>query len=336
MLLKELCSLDGVSGNEHAVRNFILEQIRPYADEIMVDTMGNIIALKKGKKHDKRIMLSAHMDEVGLIISGVTDKGFLRFKTVGGIDTRVLISKRVRIGTVKGIIGMKAIHLQKKTERETVPEIKDIYIDIGAKDKEDALQRVKIGDYVSFDTAYDDFGTDRIKAKALDDRVGCAVLIDNFKQECEYDRYICFLVQEEVGLRGAQIAAHRIHPDLALVLESTTCSDVYGSEEHEYATALNGGVVVTFMDRSTVVEQTYYQWLYEQAKQHDIPVQYKRTAMGGNDAGAIHKSCVGVRTASLSIPCRYLHSPVSVASKSDIAAMEALTKLFTEKVGELM
>lgn len=336
MLLKELCSRDGVSGNEKEVRAFILEQIRPYADDIKVDTMGNIIARKNGKNSNKRVMLSAHMDEVGLIISGVTERGFLRFKTVGGIDARVLISKRVRIGQVKGIIGMKAIHLQKKTERENVPEIKDIYIDIGAKDKDDALRRVHIGDYASFDTEYSDFGTDKVKAKALDDRIGCAVLIDMLRQECDYDCYFCFLVQEEVGLRGAQIAAYRIKPDIALVLESTTCSDVYGSEEHEYATTLGEGVVVTFMDRSTIVNQKYYQWLYKQAQEHNISVQYKRTGMGGNDAGAIHKSGTGVLTAALSVPCRYIHSPVSVASKSDIDAMYALTRIFIEKVGELL
>lgn len=336
MLLKELCALDGVSGNEGAVRRLIIEQAEPYADEITIDAMGNVIVLKKGQRHDKKIMLSAHMDEVGLIISGVTEKGFLEFKTVGGIDTRVLISKRVRIGSVKGIIGMKAIHLQKKEERENVPAIRDIYIDIGAKDKDEALSHIQIGDYAAFDTEYADFGTDKIKAKALDDRIGCAVLLDILKQECEYDRYICFLVQEEVGLRGAQIAAYRIKPDIALVLESTTCSDVFGSKEHEYATTLGGGVVVTFMDRGTIVEESYRSWLYQNAVQEAIPVQYKRTTMGGNDAGAIHKSCGGVKTASLSVACRYLHSPVSVASKKDIRAMRDLTSLFIKRVGELI
>ncbi len=336
MLLKELCSLDGVSGNERSVREFILEKIRPLADKITIDTMGNIIALKKGQKSDKRVMLSAHMDEVGLIISGVTDKGFLEFKTVGGIDARVLISKRVRIGAVKGIIGMKAIHLQKKTERENVPEIKDIFIDIGAKNREEALECVNIGDYAAFDTEYSEFGTDKIKAKALDDRIGCAVLIELMKYECEYDCYFCFLVQEEVGLRGAQIAANCVKPDIALVLEGTTCSDVHDSEEHEYATELGAGVAVTFADRTTIVDKTYYKWLYEQACANRIPVQYKRTTMGGNDAGAIHKSCGGVRTAALSVPCRYIHSPVSVASKSDIDAMLELACIFTERVGELL
>ena len=231
MLIKELCNLSGVSGNETEVRNFIKEQITPYADEIKVDNIGNLIALKKGNS-SKKVMLSAHTDEVGFIISGINDKGFLEFKTVGGIDTRVIISKKVLVGTKKipGVIGMKAIHLQKKSERETVPEVSSLYIDIGAKDKDEALEYVKIGDYVSFDTCFAEMSCDTIKAKAIDDRAGCAILMELIKKPVKYDTYFCFTVQEEVGLRGARVAAHRIMPDIALVIESTTCNDVYGCE----------------------------------------------------------------------------------------------------------
>lgn len=338
VLLKKLCETNGVSGDEGKIREIILDEIKEYADDIVVDTIGNIIAYKKGASSDKKVMLSAHMDEVGFIISGITEKGYLQFKTVGGIDTRVLISKKVNIGDnkVKGIIGMKAIHLQKKTERESVPSIKDIFIDIGAASKAEAQKHVNIGDYVAFDTEYEELGNDKIKSKALDDRVGCHILIDAIKQKCEYDMYVCFMVQEEVGLRGATVAAYRVQPDIALVLESTTCSDVFGTKEHEYATKLGAGVVVTFMDRSTIVNKDYRNWLYNNAKNANIPVQWKNTAMGGNDAGTIHISGVGVKTASLSVPCRYLHSPSGIVSKADIKAMKDLTFIFIDRVGELI
>lgn len=338
MLLKTLCELNGVSGNEQAVRNLILEEIRPLADEIQVDSLGNILALKKGKSAEKKVMLAAHMDEVGLIISGITEKGFLEFKTVGGIDTRVLISKKVLVGEdkVPGIIGIKAIHLQEKSERETVPKVKSLYIDIGAKNKEEAEKLVTPGDYAAFDTEFSEFGQGRIKAKAIDDRAGCMVLMNLMHNPCRYDTYFCFTVQEEVGLRGAQVAARRIQPDIALVLEATTCSDVFASKPHEYVTKLGEGVAVSFMDRSTIVPKDFHTWLYETAKQENIPVQYKNTTMGGNDAGAIHIAGRGVKTASLSIPCRYLHSPAGVAAESDLAAMERLAELFLERIDEVI
>lgn len=338
MLLKKLCEASGVSGNENEVRDIIIKEISDIADKITVDTMGNVIAYKKGTSSNKKIMMSAHMDEVGFIITGITDSGYLRFDTVGGIDTRVIISKKVTIGSdkIKGIIGMKAIHLQKTAERESVPEIKDLFIDIGAKNKSEAQKYINLGDYAVFDTEFAEFGNDKIKAKALDDRVGCDILIKSLQKICKYDRYICFLVQEEVGLRGATIAANRIKPDLALVLESTTCSDVFGSKEHEYATVLGGGVAVSFMDRTTIVDKEYRQWLYNAAVKAEIPVQYKKTVMGGNDAGAVHISGEGVKTASLSVPCRYLHSPAGIVSKTDVNAMNDLVDLFIENAEEIM
>ena len=278
------------------------------------------------------------MDEVGFIISGVTEKGFLQFKTVGGIDTRVIISKKVVIGKnkVRGVIGMKAIHLQKRSERESVPEVRDLFIDIGAKDKASALEKVSLGDYAAFDTQYEKLGENSLKAKAVDDRAGCAVLIELIKKPVKYDTYFCFTTQEEVGLRGARIAADRINPDIALVLEATTCSDVCGFKDHEYVTQMGGGVVVTFMDRTTIVNGSYHKWLYNSAKNAGIAVQYKQTTMGGNDAGRIHLARSGVKTASLSVPCRYLHSPCGIASQKDIDAMYKLAELFLSKIDEVI
>ena len=337
MLIKELCELCGVSGNEGAVRNFIKEKITPYADEIILDTIGNLIALKKGDASHK-VMLSCHTDEVGFIISGIKDDGFLEFKTVGGIDTRVIISKRVTVGENKipGVIGMKAIHLQKKSERESVPEISSLYIDIGAKTKDEATAKVKLGDYVAFDTSFEMLSDDTFKAKAIDDRAGCAILMELIKNPVKYDTYFCFTAQEEVGLRGARVASPRIMPDIALVIEATTCNDVYGCEDHEYVTNIGSGAVVTFMDRTTIVDKKLRSWLFETAKEAGIPVQYKRATAGGNDAGRIHLTGAGIKTASLSVPTRYIHSPAGIASKKDILAVENLAQLFLDRIDEVI
>ena len=340
MLINEimtLTNLNGVSGDEGAIREYIRGKISPFADEIYTDSMGNLVALKKGTG-DKKVMLSAHMDEVGFILSGVTDKGYLNFKTVGGIDTRVVLSKKVTIGKnkVPGVIGMKAIHLQKKSERETLPEIRDLYIDIGAKDKDDALNRVSLGQYISFDTEVEILGEYALKAKAIDDRAGCGILMELMKNPVRYDTYFCFTVQEEVGLRGARTCAFKINPDIALVIESTTCSDVFGSEEHEYVTTMGGGAAVTFMDRTTIVANDFRKWLFETAQKNNIPVQYKRATAGGNDAGRIHLTKGGIKTASISVPTRYIHSPCGMCSTKDIDAVYKLAGLFLDRIDEVI
>ena len=338
MLLERLCNECGVSGDEGRIREIIKSEITPYVDNITVDSMGNIIAFKKGKDSSKKVMMAAHMDEVGFIISGITDKGYLKFKTVGGIDTRVIISKKVLIGDkrVHGIIGMKAIHLQGATERENVPDVSDLTIDIGAKSKEDAKKRVSIGDYATFDTLYSDLGTDKVKAKALDDRVGCAALVEALKRDCEYDLYACFTTQEEVGLRGATVCAYNINPDIALVIEGTTCSDVYKCDEKDYVTKCGGGGVLSFMDGSTIFDSKLRDTLYNLAEKNNILVQYKKAATGGTDAGIIHKTGCGVKTAVIAVPCRYIHSPVSVASKMDIEAVKKFTCMFLENIGGII
>lgn len=337
MLVKELANLSGVSGNEGEIRDFIVSEISSYADSITVDSIGNVIALKKGNGN-KKIMLSAHMDEVGFIISEITDKGYLKFKTVGGIDTRTILAKRLVIGKNKvlGVIGMKAVHLQKKSEREEIPEIKDLFIDIGAKDKKSAEKLVELGDYAVFETEFEMLGKSTVKAKALDDRAGCAVLAELIKNPVKYDTYFCFTAQEEVGLRGARLAASRIKPDIALIVEATSCSDVYGFEPYESVTRLGGGAAVTFMDRTTIVDDDLRKKLYNMAEQANIPVQYKCSTSGGNDAGRVHLTANGIKTASISVPCRYIHSAASVASLSDINAVYELSKLFLEKIDEVL
>ncbi len=337
MLLEKLTNLNGVSGDEAGVRDFIISQIDCYADSITIDALGNLIALKKGNSA-KRVMLAAHMDEVGFIVSGISDKGFIEFKTVGGIDTRVILSKKVVIGKnkVPGIIGMKAIHLQKRTERETVPEVKDIFIDIGAKNKKDAEKYVKLGDYIAFDTQFENLSEDCIKAKALDDRIGCDALIELMKEPVKYDTYFCFTTQEEVGLRGARVAAHKINPDIALVVEGTTANDTFGIKPHERVTCMGCGAVVTFMDRTTIVDKDFRKWLYSSAKEENIPVQYKQATTGGTDAGRIHLTRSGVKTAIVAVPVRYLHSPATICSKRDLNALFNICKMFLNRIDEVI
>ena len=324
MFLKELCNLPAPSGFEDRVRDFIRERVT--ADEVFTDSIGNLICHKKG--NGKKVMVCAHMDEVGLIITEITDKGFLKFSTLGGVETTVLCSKKVLIGknAVPGIVSAKAIHLQKRSEELIPLKLRDLTIDIGAKDKESAKKLVEIGDFAVFDGEYTEFGNNFVKSKALDDRVGCAILLELMKEEFDHDMYFVFTVQEEVGLRGATVASNRIKPDIALVLEGTTCSDVYGSKPHNQVTNLGGGAVMTFMDRAATSDKKYFDYISSVAKENGIPLQLKRTTMGGTDAGAIQRSGIGVKTAVLAAPCRYLHSPVSVMNKRDVESVYLLAK----------
>ncbi len=335
MYLKELTCLSGPSGVEDCVRDFVFDKIKNKCDEIYTDIIGNLIAVNRcGKSNAKKLMVSAHLDEVALIITKITDDGFLKFDTLGGIDTSVLVSKKVLVGTnaLHGVIGAKAIHLQKKSERGKGIEIDELYIDIGAKNKKDAEKRVSLGDYAVFDSEYVEFGDGFIKAKALDDRVGCDILIDLADKRFDYDLYLVFTAQEETGLRGAQIAVKRINPDFALVLETTACADTFGAEEKDFSTVSGGGVVVGIADRATYYNKEVLKNIVEVAKKHNIPYQHKKTVSGGNDAGAIHTACGGIKTITLSVPTKYIHSPSSVIKKSDFLAMKNLTEKFLQEV----
>ena len=232
-LLKKMSEINAVSGNENDIRNLIIAEIKDKVDDITIDTMGNVIAYKKGSDSGKKIAVAVNMDEPGFIISGVTEKGYLKFKAVGNIDPRKIISKRVVIGAdkIKGVIGMKAIHLQTKSERENVVAVSKLFIDIGAKDKEDAEKYVKLGDYVTFDTEFMQIGSN-VKGKALDRSGICTSLINAIGKEYKYDTYMCFLVQREVGARGAKIVSHRINADVILSVSSAETADMYGCESN--------------------------------------------------------------------------------------------------------
>lgn len=311
--LKELCSLSAASGDEKSVRDYIISKIDGKADW-HIDNLGNIIVFKKGKnKSCKKLMADAHMDEVGLIISSVTDDGFLKFHTVGGIDTAVLMFRRVKIGNVNGVISGKPVHLLSGSEKKKLPQENSLYIDIGAADKAEALGLVSLGDRAVICGEYVET-EEKIKSKAIDDRAGCAILLALLLEESEYDFYATFTVQEEVGLRGAKTAAFSVAPDAAVVLEATTAADIAEVDNAHRVCALGGGPAVSFMDRATVYDRDYY----NAALSSGIKCQPKAAVAGGNNSGAVHLSRGGVRTLAISVPCRYIHSPSSVADKSDI------------------
>ena len=312
-ILRELTALDGVSGEEDAVREYIISKIKDHC-EYKIDPLGSIIAFKKGKNRSvKRLMVDAHMDEVGLIITSVTSDGFLGFSAVGGIDTAVLMFRRVRIGSINGVITGKPIHLISAEERKKLPKPESLYIDIGASSKEEALSLVRIGDRAVICGEYTELGN-KIKAKAIDDRAGCAILISLLTKDSDYDFYATFSVEEEVGLRGAKAAAFTVEPDSAIVLEATTAADIAGVEPSKRVCVLGDGPAVSFMDRATMYDREYY----DAALKSGIKCQPKAAVAGGNNSGAVHLSRGGVRTLAISVPCRYIHSPSCVADKEDI------------------
>ena len=322
-LLKQLCEIGGVSGREEIVRDFIIDKISPFA-KIQIDALGNIIAFKKGRNNAKKtIMLDAHMDEVGLIITSVTDSGMLRFSSVGGVEPDVLISKSVVVNGLSGVIGSKPIHLCENEERKKMPSEENLYIDIGASDKSDAEKYVRPGDIAVFDSDFCELGNS-ILAKAIDDRAGCAILIDLLRQPAEYDFYATFTVQEEVGLRGAGTACCAVNPDFAIVIEATTAADLSNVPSDKQVCKVGGGAVISFMDHSTMYDRELFDTALETAKIDSIPAQVKHAVAGGNNAGRIHLTGNGVRTIAISVPCRYIHSPSSVADINDIYAVRDL------------
>lgn len=332
--LKELCLLNGISGDESCVREYIIEKIRDKCD-YSVDNLGNITAFRKGKKTpEKKLMIAAHMDEVGLIVTSVRSDGALTFETVGGIDSAVIIGKRVKIGKngLSGVVGSKAIHKLSAEEREKAPKISDLYIDFGAADKAEAEKYVSAGECVYFDSEFMEFGNNRIKSKAIDDRAGCALMLRLIEEEPEYDTFFVFNVQEEIGLRGSTVSAFSLQPDIAIVLEATTAADIDGADGAAKVCTINGGPVVSFMDRSTMYDKELYKTAFETAKENGIKCQTKSMIAGGNDSGAIHISGKGVRTIAVSLPCRYLHSPSCVISKQDFDDAYRLVKLMMKRV----
>ncbi len=325
-ILKRLCEIDATSGDEKSVRQFIINEIKGYC-EYRTDSLGNLICFKNGKLHgSKKIMVDAHMDEIGFIIKAITKDGYLKFVNVGGIDTAVILSRRVLINDeIYGVIGCKPVHLSSSDERNKLPSSDSLYIDIGASSREEAEKYVSVGDRAVMCSEFINNG-EKIISKALDDRIGCAVLIDLIKTYDKYDFYAVFSTQEEVGARGAKVATFSINPDSAIVLEGTTASDIAGTPEDKKVCSLGNGVAVSFMDKGTVYDRNYYNSILNSG----IKCQPKSAVAGGNNSGSIHLSREGVRTIALSVPCRYIHCANTVVDISDIkSARECAEYLIT-------
>jgi endoglucanase len=248
---------------------------------------------------------------------------------VGGIDPSVIIGRRVRVGKdrISGVIGSTAVHNLSREQREKAPSVDSLYIDIGAASKEEAEKHVFLGDCVYYDSEFTDLGEHCVKSKAIDDRAGCAIMIKLMQEKPDYDTYFVFNVQEEIGLRGSAVSSFSVAPDFAIVLEATTAADIDGVKGEKRVCELGRGPVVSFMDRRTIYDKELYRLAFDLAT-----CQTKTMIAGGNDAGAIHISGKGVRTISVSVPCRYLHSPSSVIDMSDLISSFKLVKNLSKRI----
>lgn len=340
MRLKEITALRAPSGWEDEARSAIRREAEAILcgrqGRVYGDTMGNLYAFRKGADETKpHVMLAAHMDEVGFIVRFATEQGLLKVYCVGGIDPRCAVSKRVIVGenAVPGVIGVKAIHLMSAEDRKKAPDYEMISIDIGAKDKEEAERLCPPGCYATFESEYVEFGDGFVKAKAIDDRAGCMILLDILRESnYEGDITCVFTVQEEVGLRGAKIAARKVKPDRAIILDTTTANDMGMTDSHKQVTVCGEGPALTFMDRRAITDRKLLDDALETAKKRNIPVQIKRGTSGGTDAGEIHKSGAGVLCLTIVIPCRYVHSPASVCKLSDIENARRLALAVLEEM----
>jgi putative aminopeptidase FrvX len=330
-MLKKYTDAFGVSGCEKEIREIILGTVNNSCEK-KIDKMGNLMVHKPGK--GKKVMLAAHMDEVGFIAKSICEDGRIKFAPVGGIDPRILISKRVIFNRnkVTGVIGSKPIHLQEPDERTKPIDIHALFIDIGATTKEEARKHIKLGDYATFESKYVDMGS-FIKAKALDDRVGCAVITELLKEEFKLDLYGAFTIQEEVGLRGAGMVAYAIEPEIAIIIEGTTCADI-AKDEKDYVTTSGQGPAISIMDRSSAANGRLLRRVIEVAEKNAIPYQLRRGIVGGNDAGKIHSTKAGCLTVAISVPTRYIHSPISMINKNDFENTIKLVRMVLNSLEE--
>lgn len=335
-LLEKLCNATAVSGDEFEVRKIVREEIDAVADEVTVDALGNVLAIKKGRGANKvRVMLAAHMDEIGLmIVKKDDDDDLFQFELVGGIDDRQLPGKAVLVGRdhLPGVIGAKPIHMTTKKERQNKIKVSEMRIDLGP----DIGDKVEPGDRATFATRFAVLGPS-VCAKALDDRFGVAILIQLLRQAPDHiDLLAAFTVQEEVGLRGARVAAYAFEPDMAVAVDATPAHDLpHWDEEDEnvhYNTRLNEGPAIYVMDRATIADRRLVRWLQETAEDMGLPFQLRQPGGGGTDAGVIHKTRSGIPSISVSVPARYAHTAASIARLSDWANTVKLLGAALERV----
>lgn len=321
-LMKQLTEAVGVSGAEKEVRLLIRDLIADHVDEWSVDTMGNLMATKRGTgQYDLRVLIDAHMDEVGLLITDIDSGGMLKFTHVGGFDDRALLGKVVQVGPdkVTGVIGARAIHLLKRGEFSKVVKIDAMRIDIGAKNKDAAAGKVKVGDYAAFVTEYEELAGGRTAiGKAFDNRAGCAALVQLLRgKPYPFDVIAAFTVQEEVGLRGAKVAAFNAKADAALVLESTPAYDLPNENDVSPNVALGKGASIYVMDARTIQDPKLVAHLMATGDAHGIPNQIRQPGGGGTNTGAIQRAGAGIPAATLAVPGRYAHTPTMMINLDD-------------------
>ncbi len=336
-ILRVLSDIPGVSGDEKKVRAEIIKQIENYC-EYNIDPLGNLLARKKGAVSPKnKIMFSAHMDEVGFIITNIDDTGLLRFTTVGGIDSRVILGKSVEIGDnrIYGLIGAKALHHLEAKEKEEPQDADKLYIDIGASDKADALKYVQQGDRAVFTAEFTKLGKTKILGRGFDDRIGCALMISLIQSDLQYDCTFAFTVQEETGCTGSIAATYSLEPDISIVVEATTASDIAGIDANMVVCEQGKGGVVSFMDKGAIYDYSLYNLAFEVAKKNEIPCQTKAGVFGGNDSRSIQVSRGGVRVLAVSLPCRYLHTASCVLDENDIESTQKLLEKLIPEVATL-
>ena len=337
--LEKLSNACGVAGREEEVRRLVKKFLKPYVDEVKEDKLGNVIGIKRGKKNAPKVMLAAHMDEIGLLVKTISKEGFLRFAKIGGIDDRILLAQKVLVYTEKGplhgIIGSKPPHIQKEEERKKVITYDNLFIDVGAKNQEEAKKMgVKIGDPVGFDIKFAKVGKNIVIGKAFDDRVGCAVMIETMKRlkKTNCTVYAVGTVQEEVGLRGATTAAFGIYPDVGIALDVTVAGDVPGVKEVEAPIKMRKGPAIEVADAGLIAHPKVLRLLIDVAEKNKIPYQLETGLPGSTDAARISLTREGVPCGVVSVPTRYIHSPASMLCLDDV---EKTVKLVVAAIQEI-
>lgn len=339
-ILEKLSNAHGVSGYENNVRQMIEDEIRPYVDDVRTDKMGNLIATRRGGS--TKIMLAAHMDEIGLMAKYVDDKGFIYFTTTGGWFNQTLLSQRMILhtgnGQVYGVIGSKPPHVMKEEDRKKPVKAEDMFIDIGATSRDDAQKMgVTAGTPITSDMDFRSLGGDMVTGKALDDRGGCAVLIEAMRQikDVKATIHVVFTVQEEVGMKGGRTSAFGLDPDVALESEVTFAGDHPGIEKKDSALEIGKGPAITVSDAEgdgIIVPENVLRWLKQAAEANNIPYQLKVGAAGQTDASIIHLTREGIPTGVISTPSRYIHTPVTVMSMGDLEKSAQLIVKAVESV----
>jgi endoglucanase len=330
--LEKLANASGVTGREDEVKSLMIKYLKPYADEVKEDKIGNVVAIKKGKKNAPKLMLAAHMDEIGLLVKTITKEGFLQFMKMGGIDDRVLSAQKVMVctenGLLHGIIGSKPPYIQKEDERKRVLASDELFIDIGAENQEEARKKgVRIGDPVEFDIKFAKLSKDVVIGKAFDDRAGCVAMIEVMKRLEKTDCTIFAVgtVQEEVGCRGAVTSAFGLSPDLGIALDVTVAGDTPGVKESEAPVKLGKGPALSIADSGLITHPKVLKLLIDTAEENKIPYQLEAGLAGSTDASRIALAREGVPSGPLSIPTRYIHSPTSMINLTDVENVIKLT-----------